>query len=62
MYGHPEHGWRLPGLAWRLTVDPDDGAAPDTPSLTLVAPSILQGDVSEDQLGLAALAAQLAPG
>lgn len=52
----------LLGPAWGLTVDPDDGAAPGNLSLTLVAPTILQGGVSDDQLGSVALTAQLAPG
>lgn len=43
-------------------MDPDNGAAPGIRSLTFIAPTILQGDASDDQLGLAALTAQLAPG
>lgn len=43
-------------------MDPDDGAAPGTPCLTLVAPAVLRGGANDDQLGPAALMAQLAPG
>lgn len=43
----PECPWALlwEASVWPggLTVDPDDGAAPDTPSLALVTPAILQG-------------------
>lgn len=42
-------------------MDPDDGAAPGTPCLTFVAPAILWGGANDDQLGPAALMAQLAP-
>lgn len=45
-----------------LTMDPDNGAAPGTPSLTFVAPAVLQGGVSDDQLGPAALIGLPAPG
>ena len=45
-----------------LTVDPDNGTAPGARSLTLVAPAVLQGGLSDEQLGPAALIGQLAPG
>lgn len=48
----------LPGL----TMDPDNGTAPGARSLTLVAPAVLQGGLSDDQLGPAALIGQPAPG
>lgn len=54
----PEPSAPLPGL----TVDPDNGAAPGARSLTLVAPAVLQGGLSDDQLGPAALIGQPAPG
>lgn len=56
-------GWRLPSAPLPgLTVDPDNGAAPGARSLTLVAPAVLQGGLSDDQLGPAALIGQPAPG
>lgn len=43
-------------------MDPDNGTAPGARSLTLVAPAVLQGSLSDDQLGPAALIGQPAPG
>ena len=43
-------------------MDPDNGAAPGAPGLTLVAPTVLHSGTLDDQLGLVALLAQLAPG
>lgn len=53
---------RLGATGTELTLDPDNGAAPGPTSLTLISPTILRGGTCDDQLGTAALVAQLAPG
>lgn len=50
----PKHGHPA------LTMDPDDGAAGASASLTFVSPTILQGGTNDDQLGPTGFIAHLA--